>query len=45
MISSSVNLLRFVSVSFNGERANLKMPTFQGSRSRGRHFAHRVAKR
>jgi hypothetical protein len=33
MICSSVNLLRFMSVSFAGEQTNLKVRTFQGSRS------------
>jgi hypothetical protein len=33
MICSSVNLLRFMSVSSAGEQTNLKMRTFQGSRS------------
>jgi transposase InsO family protein len=34
MICSSVNLLRFMSVSFAGEQTNPKVRTFQGSRSR-----------
>ena len=34
MICSSVNLLRFMSVSFDGEQTNLKLRTLQGSRSR-----------
>ena len=34
MICSSVNLLRFMSVSFAGEQTNLKVRTFQGSRSK-----------
>ena len=33
MLCSSVNLLRFMSVSFAGEQTNLKVPTFQGRRS------------
>jgi hypothetical protein len=33
MICSSVNLLRFKSVSFAGELTNLKVRTFQGRRS------------
>ncbi|GGO38073.1 hypothetical protein GCM10010991_34780 [Gemmobacter aquaticus] len=33
MICSAVNLLRFMSVSFTGEQTNLKVRTFQGSRS------------
>lgn len=33
MICSSVNLLRFMSVSFAGEQTNLEVRAFQGSRS------------
>ena len=33
MICSSVNLLRFMSVSVTGEQTNLKVRTFQGSSS------------
>ncbi len=33
LIGSSVNLQRRISVSFAGEQTNLKVPTFQGSRS------------
>jgi hypothetical protein len=35
MICPSVNLLRFMSVSFAGEQTNLIVRTFQGSRSTG----------
>jgi len=35
MICSSVKLLRFMSVSFAGVQTNLKVQTFQGSRSLG----------